>query len=189
MERLAAFEHLLRHWNQTVNLVSPSSLAQLWPRHIQDSLQLLPRLPATGPFIDLGTGAGFPGLVLAIASQRPFHLVEADRRKAAFLREAARCCAAPVEVHAERVEALVLAPARLITARAVAPLTRLLALSAPLLATDGICLFLKGATAASELQTARTEWDMVVQQWPSQTAPDAVVMQISRLKHHADDRS
>ncbi len=187
-ERLTEFERLLRQWNRTVNLVSSADLAQIWPRHISDSLQLLPLLPKAGPFVDIGTGAGFPGLILAIAGAHPFHLVEADRRKAAFLREAARYCEAPVTIHAERAESVVLPPARVITARALAPLSGLLALVAPHLATDGICLFLKGAAAQTELQAAHKAWDMTVKQWPSRTAASAVILQIGGLKRHADHR-
>ena len=101
-------------------------------------------LPARA--IDLGSGAGFPGLILALATSSQFDLIEADQRKAAFLREAARVTGAPVRIHATRIESAGLAPAPLITARAVAPLSKLLALAAPLLAPGGHCLFLKGAS-------------------------------------------
>jgi 16S rRNA (guanine527-N7)-methyltransferase len=168
--------------------VSHTDLPLLWPRHIADSLQLLPLLPPAGLFADLGTGAGFPGLVLAIASNLPFHLVEADQRKAAFLREAARLTAAPVTIHACRIETLQIPKLRLITARALAPLPQLCGWCAPLLSPDGACLFLKGATAADELTRAEAHWHMRVQRWPSQTSPGAAILQISELSPHAGHR-
>jgi 16S rRNA (guanine527-N7)-methyltransferase len=127
----------------------------------------------------LGSGAGFPGLILALATRVPFDLIEADQRKAAFLREAARVTDAPVRVHATRIEAAGVAPAPLVTARAVAPLSKLLALAAPLLAPGGQCLFLKGASVQSELTHAATQWHMHVERIPSRTAPDASILRIS----------
>ena len=184
-ERLSALAGLLHAWSGTVNLIARGDLPFIWERHIADSLQLLPLVPPQGALVDLGSGAGFPGLVLAIASGRAFHLVEADQRKAAFLREAARVTAAAVTVHAKRIDALDLPPARLITARALAPLPQLLLYCAPLLAPDGACLFLKGAAADVELTQAAGEWNMRVQRWASRTNPDAVILQISELSRHA----
>jgi 16S rRNA (guanine527-N7)-methyltransferase len=182
--RLHAFAETLTRWNATVNLVGKQEIGRLWPRHIADSLQLLPFLPAAGPLADLGSGAGFPGLILAIASGRHFNLVEADQRKAAFLREAARAAGADVTVLATRAETLAPMNAALITARAFAPLTRLLPIAARLLADDGLCLLLKGEAADAELTTAAREWQMKVRRWPSGTAPDAAILQVSDLKRH-----
>jgi len=182
MAALHQFAALLKRWNRTVNLVSPKDEQALWPRHIADSLQLVPLLPArSARGIDLGSGAGFPGLILALASGVPFDLVEADQRKAAFLREAARITHAPARVHATRIEAANLAPAPLITARALAPLPKLLDLAAPLLAPGGDCLFLKGATAETELTEAGAKWHMQVERTPSRTAPHACILRISHL--------
>lgn len=154
--RLETYAALLATWTRRINLVSRADHAHLWRRHIEDSLRLLPHVPpGISHAIDLGSGAGLPGLVLAIASGVPFHLVESDRRKAAFLREAARVTEAPVTVHAERIETVDLVPAPLITARALAPLPELLTLATPLLAKHGTMLFLKGARAAEELEAAR----------------------------------
>ncbi len=181
-ETLARFAALLRRWNRTVNLVSAKDEPLLWDRHIGDSLQLIPLMvPRPSRAIDLGSGAGFPGLILAIATGVPFDLIEADKRKAAFLREAARITEAPVEVHAARIEATRIAPAPLITARALAPLPRLLSLAAPLLAPGGSCLFLKGANAQAELTHAATQWHMQVQRVPSRTTPGACILRISHL--------
>ena len=181
-ETLDRFAALLLRWNRTVNLISANDEPLLWDRHIGDSLQLVPLMvPRPDRAIDLGSGAGFPGLVLATATGIPFDLIEADKRKAAFLREAARITGAPVQVHAVRIEAARVAPAPLITARALAPLPRLLSLAAPLLTPDGTCLFLKGASAKAELTDAATQWHMQVQSVPSRTIPDACILRISHL--------
>src|ERR1700761_5108302 len=113
-ERLANFVGLLARWNRRINLVSEASEAEIWRRHVEDSLQLMPLLGGARTAIDLGSGAGFPGLVLAIATGIPFRLFEADRRKAAFLTEAARPPAAPASVPAFRIETTRFAPAELI---------------------------------------------------------------------------
>lgn len=176
-ERLLTFERLLRRWNAHINLVAPASLDDLWHRHIDDSLQLAPLLPKTGLAIDIGSGAGFPGLILALATGLPFLLVEADQRKAAFLREAARATATVVEVAACRIEA-VRRTGDVVTARALAPLPRLLALAAPLLRPDGVCLFLKGADAAAELADAQTHWRFIAEQHASITHPDGVILRL-----------
>ena len=120
-------------------------------------------------------------LILAVASGVRFHLIEADHRKSAFLREAARITGAPVEVHTVRIETAVLEAAPLVTARACAPLPRLLDISAKLLSSGGQCLFLKGANAAAELTHAATKWQMLVDRIPSQTSPGACILRISNL--------
>jgi 16S rRNA (guanine527-N7)-methyltransferase len=189
--RLEIFAALLLRWNRTVNLIARRDEPDLWSRHIADSLQLAPLIPPGARHgIDLGTGGGFPGLVLAIATDISFELVEADNRKAAFLREAGRATNAQVEVHAIRAEAATLDPAPLITSRALAPLSCLLALSAPILAPGGICLFLKGVAVEAELTAAAAEWHMQVQRVPSQTAPGACILRISDIARvHNNARS
>ena len=158
--RLRAYAALMRRWTQRINLVSRGDEAQIWERHVLDSLRLAPFVPAGATrAIDLGSGAGLPGLVLAVATGIRFELVEADRRKAAFLQEAIRVTQAPATVRCARIEdALRLAPAGLITARALAPLPALLALATPLLAPGGTMLFPKGAKAAAEVAAARRDW-------------------------------
>ena len=185
-EALDRFAALLLRWNRTVNLIARKDEQRLWERHIADSLQLATLMqPGPGRAIDLGSGAGFPGLVLAIATGVPFDLIEADQRKAAFLREAARITSASVQVHPIRIETARIAPAALITARALAPLPKLLDLAAPMLATEGICLFLKGANAQAELTEAASQWHMQVEILPSQTAPEACILRISNLSRVA----
>ncbi|MBS0638928.1 MAG: 16S rRNA (guanine(527)-N(7))-methyltransferase RsmG [Proteobacteria bacterium] len=181
-ERLNRFADLLEKWNASLNLVAPRDIPVLWQRHIADSLQLLPLLPGSlDRAVDLGSGGGFPGLVLAIASGVPFDLIEADQRKASFLRTAIRETGAPAAVHACRIEAADLPPARLVTARALAPLPRLLPLAARLLTPDGTCLFLKGARAGEEIADASPNWDMTLDRVPSGTNPDGVILRISAL--------
>lgn len=180
--RLELLAGLALAWNRTINLVSRGDAAHIRERHIADSLQLLPILPAGfDRAIDLGSGGGFPGLVLAIATGRPFDLIESDQRKAAFLREAARLTEAPVQVHAVRIEAAHLRPAPLVTARALAPLSTLLAWAAPLLAHGGVCVFPKGRSLDEELTQARTQWHMRVEQWPSALDPSARILRLSEI--------
>ena len=182
LQRLTVFAELLQRWNQRINLVSPRDLFHLWDRHIADSLQLLPELPLGAPFVDLGSGGGFPGLVLAIASSSPVTLVEADQRKASFLREAARATGTTTNVIARRIEQADLTPTRYLTARALAPLPRLLDWSARFLTADGVCLFLKGRGAEDELTAATTEWHMAVSRRRSRTDPDGVILRLSEIR-------
>jgi 16S rRNA (guanine527-N7)-methyltransferase len=182
LEALKRFEALLMRWNRTVNLVSARDGRLLWDRHIADSLQLAALMrPLPARAIDLGSGAGFPGLILALVTGVYFDLLEADQRKAAFLREAAHVTGAPVRIHAVRVEAAALSPSPLITARALAPLPKLLDLATPLLAPGGQCLFPKGANVQAELTDSAARWHMRVERIPSRTAPDACILRISDL--------
>ena len=181
-ERLDRFEATLRRWNRRINLVGDRTLADLTARHIDDSLQLVALLPPSGRIVDLGSGAGFPGLIVALATGRHVTLVEADRRKAAFLQEAGRATEAPVTVIARRVEASGLVDVDVVLARALAPLPLLLTLASPLLRRDGVCLFLKGARAASELTEAEARWQMEVLRHPSATAPDGCILEIRSLR-------
>ena len=184
--RLKVFVEELLRWNARINLISASDEEELWRRHIGDSLQLLPLFdPLPDRAIDLGSGAGFPGLILAIATGIPFDLIEADNRKAAFLREAIRLTCASAKVHPARIETLNLPPAQLITARALAPLPRLLSLAAPLLAPDGYCLFMKGRNVDAELTHAAAQWHMQADRVPSRTDPQASILRISHLSRVA----
>lgn len=180
---LEVYANILARWNGTIQLVSPSDLPLLWERHIADALQLLPLFPPMlERAIDLGSGGGLPGLVLAIASGVHFDLVESDGRKASFLREAASLTGAPVTVHAVRAEQVNLPPALLITARALAPLNRLLPLAYPLLLPHGVCLFPKGSRFQAELDDAEKDWTMTTHSWPSATAPDARLLSIRAIQ-------
>jgi 16S rRNA (guanine527-N7)-methyltransferase len=187
LERLTVYLELLRRWQRAINLVGSSTLADPWRRHFLDSAQLAARVPAGATsLVDLGSGAGFPGMVLALLGVRGVNLIESDRRKAQFLREVARATGAPVAVHAERIERMPRRPAEVITARALAPLPRLLVLAERFLASDSVCLFLKGQSAERELTDARESWHMVSEMFPSLSQPTGVVLQlrgISRARH------
>jgi len=182
-ERLALFRDLLLRWNARINLIADSDPATIERRHIEDSLQLLPLVPACGPLGDLGSGAGFPGLVLAIASARETHLIESDRRKAAFLLEAARTLSLPhVHVHPARIEAVALPPLAAVTARALAPLGGLLVHAARLLAPGGVAIFPKGRSADTELTDAARDWTMTVERYQSRTSPDSLILRLSDIR-------
>lgn len=183
LSRLRTFGELLLRWNGTLNLIAPKDMPVLWERHIEDSLQLAPLLPAgIDRAADLGSGGGFPGLVLAIATGVHFDLIESDRRKSSFLRTAILETGAPATVHACRIEHARLPPAPLVTARALAPLDRLLPLAAPLLAAGGTCLLLKGAKAAEEVAQAHAAWRMAVETIPSRTHDGGVILRITGLE-------
>lgn len=182
-ERLEVFVALLLRWNARINLVSRADEGVLWERHIADSLQLGTLIPdGSERAIDLGSGPGFPGLVLCIATGIPFDLIESDQRKAAFLREAARVTAAPARVHACRIEAAKILPARVVTARALAPLPKLLGLAENFLSDDGICLFPKSEKADHEIAEASATWTMKVEPHISQTDRSGVILRISEVK-------
>lgn len=181
--RLDRFVSLLQRWNATLNLVAPRDMPHLWDRHVEDSLQLVPLIPdGTERAVDLGSGGGFPGLLLAIATGIPFDLIESDRRKAAFLRTAILETGAPAQVHACRIEEASVPAAPLVTARALAPLPRLLPMVARFLAADGVCLLLKGAKAGDEVAAAHLAWRMTVETAPSRTHPDGAILRIAQLE-------
>jgi 16S rRNA (guanine527-N7)-methyltransferase len=182
-DRLRRFADLLLRWNATLNLIAARDAAVVWERHIADSLQLVPLMPdGVMRGVDLGTGGGFPGLVLAIATGVPFDLIESDRRKASFLRTAVLETDAPATVHCCRIEDATVAPAGLVTARALAPLPRLLPLAARFLIDDGTCLFLKGAKVEDEVLAAERDWSMTVQRVPSTTSADGMVLRVTGLR-------
>jgi 16S rRNA (guanine527-N7)-methyltransferase len=182
-DRLDRFAALLLRWNGTLNLIAPRDAALVWQRHIEDSLQLIPLIPpGVTRAIDLGSGGGFPGLVLAIATGVTFELIESDRRKASFLRTAITETGATAAVHDCRIEAADIPQGDLVTARALAPLPRLLPLAERLLSRNGVALFLKGARADQELADARLDWDMIVTRTASVTSPDGTILHISALR-------
>lgn len=156
--RLAIYAALLRKWQKAMNLVAASTLAQVWTRHFADSLQVQAAVPDARLWVDLGSGAGFPGLVTAIRladeSGARVHLIEADRRKCAFLRAVSRETGAPAIVHAGRIAEIVAdidEPIEAVSARALAPLPSLIAYAAKFLEKGAIGLFLKGQDAGREL--------------------------------------
>src|SRR5215470_11278529 len=187
--RLDDFVQLLMKWQQTTNLVAPASLSEVWTRHVLDSLQLLALAPDALTWVDLGSGGGFPGLVIACAlAERPgakVHLVESNRKKAGFLREAARQLAVPALVHATRIEDFVEIfdeSADVITARALAPMRDLLALAEPLLKKGALGLFPKGQDVETELTEAAKYWIIEADTVPSLTSAQGRVLVVRRAR-------
>jgi 16S rRNA (guanine527-N7)-methyltransferase len=188
----------LARWQKIKNLVGPSTLDEVWLRHIADSLQIAAAAPDAKLWADFGSGAGFPGLVIAATLyQVPgarVHLVESNDRKSAFLRETARLLGLPVTVHPERIEAVVnrLPPVEIVTARALAPLTELLDMTSPLLAKGAIGLFPKGQDLENELTEAAKCWKIKALELPSLTDPRARILRVEAAEklvgQDTDDR-
>ncbi len=183
MQRLEVFHDLLIKWNARINLVSRSSLNDFWVRHVADSVQVFRLAPSGKTWADLGSGGGFPGLVVAILakSERPdlkVTLIESDQRKSAFLRAVIRETGVSCTVIAERIEKAKRQDANIVSARALADLTELLAYSERHLATGGTALFPKGVTWQKELELARTQWSFDVEVIESQTMPGAAILKI-----------
>ena len=181
--RLDILVRELRLWQRAVNLVGSASLADVEQRHIADSLQLLAWAPASGAWVDLGSGGGLPGLVIAAADPaRPMTLIESDSRKCAFLRHAALAMGLVVDVREGRIETELAADnpeAAVVSARAVASLTRLLGYAQPLLAQGAVGLFPKGRSFATELTEAQEHWHFHVDVIESRTDSDGRVLRIS----------
>lgn len=183
LDRLRAYWALVEKWQPRVNLVGPSTLADPWRRHMLDSAQLAPLVPeGTAHLIDLGSGAGFPGLVLAILGvAERITLIESDQRKAVFLREAARITEAPATVVADRIERAAVPPADIITARALAPLDKLVQYARRFAGPHTRALFLKGQDVEAELTAATRDSIVRVDSVPSQTAPGASILVLEGL--------
>lgn len=183
-EKLERFAALLEEWNSRINLISPRDVPQLWSRHIDDSLQLAPYIPQGARITDLGSGGGFPGLILAMATESAVTMIESDQRKCAFLREASRVCGVKTTVVSKRIDRVdpQSVEADVVTARALASLTVLLGWAEPLLKKDGFCLFLKGRKTPDELTEAACDWHMTYETFPSRTHEDGVLLKLSDIK-------
>src|SRR5262249_53198697 len=183
LERLRAYIDLLTSWNRRINLVGSATLADVWRRHILDCGQLIKHVDRSQRIlVDLGSGAGLPGLILGILGLPKVHLIEADQRKAAFLREAARVTETPIIIHVGRIESIAPFPADVITARALAPLPELLAWSQQFLATGTVCLFLKGQGLQDELTATQRKWIMQTQSLASLTDPTGHILRVEGLR-------
>ena len=189
-EKLKLLERELRRWQVIKNLVGPATLDQIWERHIVDSLQLLDLAPEAKTWLDLGSGAGFPGLVLAIAGAErglKVHLVESNSRKCAFLRNIARLTGSNATVHEARLETVIpgfVGKADVVSARALAALDQLLDWTAPLLKAGTIGLFPKWRDAEIELTEARKKWTFGVETLPSSTDSSARILRITSIESH-----
>ena len=186
-EKLEAYSSLLLKWTRKINLIGPSTEAEVWERHVLDSAQIFELIPNDATSLaDLGSGGGLPGLVLAIlASEKhpglEVTLVESDKRKAAFLATVVHTLELPAKVRTDRIELSDPLGADIVTARALAPLDRLLGYAKRHLAPHGSCLFLKGATHQKEVAAALETWRFEVDTHPSQTNPDSVILHIKEV--------
>ncbi len=184
MADLERLREMLADWNGRVNLVSAASLAEFWPRHAYDSAQLLDRAPAARIWVDIGAGAGFPGLVLAILLKgepgAKVHLVESIAKQCRFLDAVVEALALPAEVHNARAENLAIT-ADVVTARAVAPLTRLLGFAHPFMSRGAVGLFLKGRAAEAEIAEARQAWRFRYNVSASRSDPEGRILKVEGL--------
>jgi 16S rRNA (guanine527-N7)-methyltransferase len=191
--RLKLFSSLLADWNSRLNLVSAKSLPDVWRRHIWDSAQLADMIPPEATnLVDLGTGAGFPGLILALVlwERGAFRTVlyEATTKKCSFLAEAAARTGAPVEIRNGRIEKADREAFDVVTARACAPLEKLLLYAQAFQGPKTINLFLKGQSVAVELTEARKSWNMKALRHPSRSDPSGAILEVRELRHVARTR-
>lgn len=177
VERLEAYAALLLRWSVRINLVGRNTFDDLWRRHFLDSAQLRLLIPDSAEgLVDIGSGAGFPGLVLAVLGLAGVELIEADRRKCVFLREAIRVTGAGAVLHEGRAESMAARPYDIVMARACAPLHRMLGLAERFIGPRTRCLFLKGERAEEEIAAAREGWAMKVSSRTSLADPRGVVL-------------
>jgi 16S rRNA (guanine527-N7)-methyltransferase len=186
IEKMNVYAQLLEKWNKKMNLVSKTSLADSSVRHFGDSLQIWQLRQDFLRWIDIGAGAGFPGMVLAILARGEkhpgeFHFIESDSRKCAFLRSVSRETETPVTVHACRIEDAVLERADVVSARALSPLDQLFAYSSKLMTPNAICLFLKGQNCGNELDEASRKWTFAVEKFASETDENGIVLRVRNL--------
>jgi 16S rRNA (guanine527-N7)-methyltransferase len=186
-ERLARLVALVEKWQKAENLVAGSTLREIWRRHVADSAQLVPLFPSASGWLDLGSGGGFPGMVIAILSaDRPgavVHLIESNSRKCAFLRTAIRETGAPAIVHQGRVEDILAGwrePVDVITARALASLADLLRMAGPLVGPERPALFLKGVDYRHEIAEAAQSFDLDLVEHPSRVSEGSVILEVRR---------
>ena len=190
IHRLERYAALLAHWQKADQSRGPSTLPRLWPRHFADSAQIRDLAPEARLWLDLGSGAGFPGLVVAILQTGPpdfrMHLVDSNKKKCVFLAEVARETKAPVDIHAMRIEELAESAHSLrpdvVSARALAPLPRLLELAGPFFGPRTRGLFLKGREAEAEMEASRASWDFAAALHPSLTSPGSHILEVTALR-------
>ncbi len=194
VEKLELYAELLIRWQRAVNLVSPATLDAVWQRHFADSAQILALAPSARTWIDLGSGGGFPGLVIAILlanhETHIVHLVESNSRKCAFLSEVARQTSTHVKVHEGRIEDIAanggIGLADVVTSRALAPLSRLLGLAAPFFGSHTLGLFFKGREVAQEVEAARENWRFEVRIGTSRTSHEGGIVEVRNLISQGD---
>lgn len=182
-ETLETYVALLLKWNQKINLIGPSTESEIWERHIEDSLQIVPLIPKDAKsIVDLGSGAGLPGLVVATQIQSPITLIERDQRKCAFLAEAIRICGFDHVTLSNSDASNSQVKYDVIMARALASIDILLGLAESMIMENSICFFPKGKTYANEIVEAEVTWNFTYQITQSRTQNDAVILAISNIK-------
>ncbi len=193
-EQLDVFAELFLRWQRAVQLVAASTLSKLWTRHIADSLQLIDIVPNANVWADLGSGGGFPGLIIAIAlkarSNAIVHLIESDQRKAAFLREAVRVTQARAKIHSDRIESVAkqVAPGlEIVTARALAPMPQLLKYAHPFMEKGAKGVFFKGQDVDNELTQATKSWNIEWTVVPSVTESRSKIVVVKRASPRFND--
>lgn len=191
LDRLTTMADLLERWSTAVNLVSRATIPAVWERHMLDSAQLYALAPAeAASWVDLGAGAGFPGLVIAAmahdrTSPLAVTLIDSDARKCAFMAEAARAMGVAVRIETRRIEGPGARRHDVVSARALAPLSRLIEMAGPYMAPKGVLLAPKGARADDELTAARKHWHMAVAQTRSLSDDGGVILRISEVRRVA----
>ncbi|AHC74012.1 methyltransferase GidB [Candidatus Endolissoclinum faulkneri L5] len=179
---LEQYAELLVKWQSRISLVSRTTLTNLWSRHFLDSAQLLIHMKnLPGPVLDLGSGAGFPGLVLSIIGRNDIVMVESDSRKVAFLQAVASATGVSPIIKGCRIESLQFIAAGIVTARALASVDRLLRYSEPYFHEETVFLFLKGEQVDDELIIAKNTWKMLVTKYSSITYPQGVVLKLEKI--------
>ena len=188
MERLKTFDATLQKWNPRINLVSKSTIPDLWSRHILDSIQVFEAIEQpTGHWVDIGSGGGLPGVIVAIcaaekAPELNVTLIESDQRKSAFLRTAARECGVKINVISERIEAAEPQFADVLSARALADLSLLCEFSERHLKKEGLCIFPKGGNWKKEVDNALQQWRFEWEAITSLTEPQAVILKMKGVE-------
>lgn len=183
IEKLEIYISLLQQWNKKINLVSQQGMDQVWKRHVYDSFQLIRYLDSSVKSIaDLGSGGGFPGLILALSTDIPVILIESDMRKTIFLREVLRKTKTQATVLCQRIENVNAISADVVTARALTSLTQLLKFSKNILNKNGYCLFLKGRSVNLEIEEAQKNWKINYKTFSSQTNADGVIVKINQFE-------
>jgi 16S rRNA (guanine527-N7)-methyltransferase len=193
-DRIAAFCEMVEQWNNSINLIAPATVLQIAERHVKDSAQLTEFFPPDArSWLDLGSGGGFPGIVVAayLAADAPncrVTLVESDRRKAVFLRQAIQRLSLHVNVIADRIESAPGQNADVVSARALAPLPRLIELSMRHLRPGGICVFPKGKNCDAEISDAlRAGWSFSAETHKSKTDPNGVILILRNIARDASN--
>lgn len=180
---LEDFATLLLKWNKAINLVGKSTINDLWQRHIMDSAQLVSYLPDTRCTVtDFGSGGGFPAIVLSLLTNHRFHLIESDKRKAAFLETTKSLSHSNVTIHAQRIETLTPWETNIITARALAPLSKLVSMVEKFIHKNTTCLFLKGKQVHDELKDFNRYYQADEVLYPSITSPDAYIIRLTNIQ-------